>query len=229
MVDAASMLWQPVHQHGEVVAVLVVSWAARLTASAPWEVDAVALLGDELAIALDQETLMRRLRALAVVDPLTGVGNRRAWDEALDLELSRARRSRQALTVAMFDLDHFKHFNDTRGHAAGDELLVQFAAAAGDRIRDVDAFARWGGEEFALALPGCDAETAATIVERVRSAVPEGQTCSAGCAVWDGLETSSALLTRVDDALYVAKTRGRDRTVVDGRATVEPSGVAPTG
>jgi diguanylate cyclase (GGDEF)-like protein len=113
----------------------------------------------------------------------------------------------------MLDLDHFKRFNDERGHQAGDRLLKQAASAWAGRLRVIDVLARYGGEEFALALPGCGLEDALALVEGLRSATPGGQTCSAGVATWDGQEGPEELLGRADRALYSAKRAGRDRTV----------------
>jgi diguanylate cyclase (GGDEF)-like protein len=154
------------------------------------------------------------VRRLASIDPLSGIYNRRSWDDHLARELSRATRERRPLTVAMIDLDHFKRFNDEHGHPAGDRLLVETAAAWRSIIRATDILARYGGEEFAVALPDCSAEEAVVIMARLRAAVPMGQTCSAGVARWDGTESGAALIDRADRALYVAKNQGRDRLVV---------------
>jgi diguanylate cyclase (GGDEF)-like protein len=123
------------------------------------------------------------------------------------------------LTVAMLDLDHFKRFNDEHGHQAGDRLLRSVTAAWSGKLRTVDQLARYGGEEFIVLLPGAGAELATTVLERLRSATPAGQTFSAGVATWDGTETSEELLARSDEALYRAKRTGRDRTVVAGAAS----------
>jgi len=154
------------------------------------------------------------VRRLAAVDSLTGLYNRRSWDEHLARELARARRERRPLSVVMIDLDHFKRFNDERGHPAGDELLAEAAAGWRTAIRATDILARYGGEEFTLALPDCSADDAVTLVDRLRTAIPMGQTCSAGVACWDGKESVSNLVARADRALYQAKTQGRNRVVV---------------
>jgi diguanylate cyclase (GGDEF)-like protein len=154
------------------------------------------------------------VRRLASIDPLSGIYNRRSWDDHLARELARATRERRPLTVAMIDLDHFKRFNDQHGHPAGDKLLVETATAWRSIIRATDILARYGGEEFAVALPDCSAEEAVAIMARLRAAVPMGQTCSAGVARWDGAESGAALMDRADRALYLAKNQGRDRLVV---------------
>ncbi len=114
----------------------------------------------------------------------------------------------------MLDLDHFKRFNDTRGHQTGDRLLKEVAVAWNDELQPSDILARYGGEEFALALPACPLAQAQSIVERLRSRVPYEQSCSAGIACWNGSETAADLLDRADHALYRAKAAGRDQVVL---------------
>ena len=154
------------------------------------------------------------LAHVARTDALTGAPNRRAWDEQLALELARSARAGTPVTVALLDLDHFKAFNDRRGHQAGDRLLREATAAWRDALREVDLLARYGGEEFGVILPGCRPEEAAVIVDRLRALTPDGETTSAGVAAWDGMESADALVARTDRALYRAKRGGRDVTVV---------------
>jgi len=159
------------------------------------------------------------LRRVARTDALTGAPNRRAWDEQLAVELARARRTGAPVSVALLDLDHFKAFNDRRGHPAGDRLLREATAGWHGQLRAVDVLARYGGEEFGLILPGCAPAEAAAIVDRLRSLTPDGETSSAGVAGWDGRESAEELVARTDRALYGAKRAGRDRTVVAGAIT----------
>jgi diguanylate cyclase (GGDEF)-like protein len=111
----------------------------------------------------------------------------------------------------MIDLDHFKQFNDTYGHPAGDRLLKAGAAAWSGQLRTVDHLARYGGEEFIVLLPGTDVEQAMMILRRVLSLTPSAQTFSAGVATWNGTESAEELVGRADAALYEAKRAGRDR------------------
>ncbi|MFC4065305.1 sensor domain-containing diguanylate cyclase [Actinoplanes subglobosus] len=211
MVDGRSMLWQPVIVDGTVTAVLAVGWRRRVESVSDYRTRAVALLGDETALALEHERLLRRLERMAFTDTLTALPNRRAWQESMDRMVADAEVSGEPLTVAIADLDHFKRYNDTYGHAAGDELLQRAAAAFAAGIRDEDSLARWGGEEFMFALPATDTADAIVVLDRMRAAMPDSQTCSVGVATWDGREPITQLLKRADDALYRAKHDGRDR------------------
>jgi diguanylate cyclase (GGDEF)-like protein/PAS domain S-box-containing protein len=161
----------------------------------------------------EREELLGRMEAMARTDPLTGLPNRRSWDEEVRLAMARAQRQDQPLALAMVDLDRFKAYNDAHGHPAGDALLAEAAASWRVAVRVTDFLARYGGEEFALLLPDCPPDEAAAVVDRLRAATPEDQTCSAGIACWDGSETPEELVARADAALYEAKSGGRDRIV----------------
>lgn len=150
---------------------------------------------------------------LAAADPLTGLANRRHWDREIDRLLAQSDRSQEPLCVAMIDLDHFKRFNDSYGHYSGDTLLRDCAGAWEALLRSCDVIARIGGEEFALALPGCGLDRAEEVVARLRQVMPSDETFSSGIARWNGTETAQDLLIRADMALYTAKAIGRDCTV----------------
>jgi diguanylate cyclase (GGDEF)-like protein len=171
------------------------------------------MASESAAIARERAELMATLAEVARTDDLTGLANRRAWDEALTRELARSKRESTPLSIGIIDFDRFKDYNDVHGHQAGDRLLKQLAAAWRDQLRATDVLARYGGEEFALALPGCDLSDATVLIERMRAATPAEQTVSAGIAVWDGDESAEDLFGRADRALYAAKEAGRDRIV----------------
>ncbi|MEV4639984.1 GGDEF domain-containing protein [Actinoplanes sp. NPDC049548] len=159
------------------------------------------------------ELQARQVRELSRTDELTGLPNRRAWNDELPRALERARRDGGPVCVAVLDLDRFKHFNDSYGHPAGDRLLKEASAAWHAALRRVDTIARYGGEEFAVLLPGADLSEAGATVARALAGTPLGQTFSAGIALWDGAETSDELVARADTALYAAKAAGRNRIV----------------
>jgi diguanylate cyclase (GGDEF)-like protein len=202
------MLFQPVRRGGVPVGVLVIGWAERTPAGR--RAAMIGLLSTEAAFAIDTADLVERLTGLASVDSLTGVLNRRGWD--VQVELVFGDHSNKPICVAMLDIDCFKAFNDSRGHQSGDRLLKEAAAGWRDSLRAGDVLARYGGEEFAILLPACDLQQAGVIVDRLRDAMPGGQTCSAGIAQWDGRESPDAVIRRADEALYAAKAAGRDRT-----------------
>jgi diguanylate cyclase (GGDEF)-like protein len=185
------------------------------------------LLGALLWLLVQVGALYREVERLARTDGLTGVANRRAWDDELPRELARAARSGQQLCVALLDLDHFKAYNDRHGHQAGDRLLKAAAAAWQGRLRKTDLLARYGGEEFAVLLPDCGLANAMEIAERLRTAQPE-ITCSLGVAAWDDREAVTELVARADRALYAAKAAGRDRSHAAPGATAAPAAQAPT-
>ena len=163
--------------------------------------------------AVEISRLVSRLEGLARTDPLTGVPNRRVWEEELPRELDRARRMGTGLCLAMIDLDDFKSYNDRFGHQAGDQVLKEAAGAWRAEVRSTDLLARYGGEEFAVLLPDCGLDSAMEIAERLRAAPPEC-TCSIGVAAWDRREAATELVARADRALYAAKAGGRNRYVL---------------
>jgi len=209
----SSVLFQPVLQEGSPIGVLITYWREAIASLDPEVAQTVALISAEASIAIERAQLMDRLERAARTDDLTGLLNRRAWDEYLEREISRARRSGAPLCVAFLDLDRFKDYNDGFGHQAGDRLLKQAAAAWGERLRDTDLLARYGGDEFAVALLDCELEEAVELLERLREATPEDESSSAGVVCWDRRESASELITRADRLLYAAKNGGRDRVV----------------
>ena len=168
------------------------------------------LIAGEAGASLHAARLRAELEASAITDPMTGALNRRAWDRALVDLTTAAGRTGRPLGLALLDLDNFKAYNDAFGHNAGDRLLREFAEDARRCLRVGDVFARWGGEEFVVALPDCAPEESTRIVERVRRAVPDGRTCSAGLTTWVPGEPVTSCIARADAALYDAKQGGRD-------------------
>jgi len=191
-----------------------------------------------VAICLENAVNLERLQRLGLTDTLTGVSNRRYFDQRLGEELQRAARSGEPLSCLLVDVDHFKRVNDTHGHLTGDAVLRQVAALIRGQLRASDVLARYGGEEFAALLPRSGPRQAREVAERVRQAVagsrfpaPEGGhfpvTVSIGAATYEparGPAPEGALLVgRADRALYEAKASGRNRVVSAGRLE-EPAG-----
>jgi diguanylate cyclase (GGDEF)-like protein len=169
-----------------------------------------------------------QLAALARTDPLTGIANRRTWDHEISRACAQAREDGGLLYVALLDMDHFKHYNDTHGHSAGDDLLRQASRAWAEAVPPPGFLARWGGEEFAVALPTTSPEAALAQLDGLRAIMPQGQTCSVGVARWDRAETPAALLRRADQALYEAKAGGRNRMVLRDDAKILTESTNPT-
>ncbi len=170
----------------------------------------------------EMKRLEEELRRLATTDALTGIANRRHFFELAEKELARAQRYGRAPALIMFDIDHFKKINDRLGHPAGDAVLRHIARTVQGELRTSDVFGRIGGEEFAVLLPESDPDQAAQTAERLRQAVaalrvkippaPVACTISAGVAVpRSAAETIDGLIQRADEALYTAKSRGRDQ------------------
>ena len=171
-----------------------------------------------------RERMERELVLRANLDPLTKIPNRRHFEEQAREEFVRCQRTRQPMSLLLLDVDHFKWINDTHGHAAGDEVLRVFSDALSEQVRRIDIVGRLGGEEFAVVMPGADRERAEEAAERLRARVaglridmPSGLvrlTVSIGvteCDVWT--EHLADVLARADEAMYQAKTSGRDQVV----------------
>lgn len=170
-------------------------------------------VGDQLGIAISNAKLFEETRELSLKDPLTGLANRRLMYEALARDAARAEREGSPLSALMLDLDRFKDFNDAEGHVAGDELLTKVGRMVKETVRESDLVARYGGEEFFVLLPGIDAAAAREAAERIRRAVEEATpvTVSLGVAEWRKGVTVDSFIKAADDALYLAKERGRNR------------------
>jgi two-component system cell cycle response regulator len=165
----------------------------------------------------------RRLESLLFEDPLTGLANRRYILTQLGSFVSGSRRHGRPLSAAIVDIDHFKAVNDAHGHAAGDAVLVAVTGVLRSHVRAEDHLGRLGGEEFLAVLPDTDADAAMAVAERMREEVGATAverdglrltvTVSLGVAAWDPDEPPELLLRRADEALYAAKSFGRDRAV----------------
>lgn len=208
----------PIQQaDGEVVGLLVMKGGdvARLEAFEPLVEDGYASV-----------TARQQTAALVFVDGLTGIANRRRFDIDLDCVVGHAANTHTPVAVAMFDVDHFKNFNDNNGHQAGDDVLRSVAELISANLRSTDVVYRYGGEEFVALLPGATTEDAYDVVERIRRIVErtafEGDSCQPSGTVTLSVgvaarpESDGASLVRAADiALYEAKTSGRNRVVVE--------------
>jgi diguanylate cyclase (GGDEF)-like protein len=189
------------------------------------------ILGREFSILRERLTqsnqqlkvALTKIEELAITDELTGLYNRRHLLDRLDKQRAIANREGTSFVLGFVDLDKFKSINDQFGHGVGDEVLCQFSDLLQESIREVDLVARYGGEEFVLLLNGVGIETAAVVVERIRSAVESlrfsdqklAMTISVGITEYRAPETAKETLERADKLLYQAKQDGRNRVVQD--------------
>lgn len=185
-------------------------------------------LGNLAALAIDRARLHAKTVAMAEVDGLTGVYNRRFYENEVVRVLEYAHRQKKTLSIIVFDIDFFKKYNDTYGHLVGDQLLKEVGRLLTQHIRASDIVARYGGEEFVVLLSDTVPEAAAQVAEKLRQMIKNaalasgrvtGMTLSAGVAGTVGLESADELFSRADKALYQAKAQGRDCVVVFNPAT----------
>jgi diguanylate cyclase len=205
-VGARSLVVVPLVHAGEAAGVLKV-FSARRAAVGDDEARVLALLGNVIGTGLARAELHDRLAEHASTDSLTGLANRRSWDDQLGRALAHATRSSETLSIAVCDVDRLKQVNDREGHAAGDALIRDVARCLSDGARAADLLARIGGDEFALLLPGADRDAAADVLERLTAHLPAGRSVSIGIAEWDGRETAAELVARADARMYERKRR----------------------
>lgn len=214
---------QSLHGRARQLGKLIAERAAAGKAVPPVEYDALIEVTERF------EAVARRLRdafrkAVAELDPLTGLANRVTMLRELAAELDRAKRSGQPCGIALADIDRFKAVNDTHGHAAGDKVLAAAAGRFLSHLRPYDTIYRYGGEEFLICLPNADLATARGVLERLRQTLAEAPvpvdadltlavTSSFGLAMADDAAGLKTLIERADAALYEAKRAGRDRVV----------------
>ena len=196
------------HRDGRVVHVLLASSVVRAEDGTPLH------LLCHIQDVSERHRLEERLRALADRDDLTGLLNRRRFEEELDRQIARCGRTGEPAVLAVIDLDRFKQVNDTHGHAAGDDVLRAAGGAMAERVRAGDVLARLGGDEFGVILPGADAESATTAAAGIAAAVRErtaahGVTASIGLTPLRADDRVAVAMRRADAAMYAVKATGR--------------------
>ena len=222
--DARNVVVLPLTAEGEPLGALAVERGGPLGVKLP--VRAVTMLNQyaaNAAMAVRNARLMAEVERLANEDGLTGLANRRVFETALAREVARSRRTHEPLSLVVFDVDHFKRVNDTRGHQAGDDVLRRVARVLAAGARDVDLVARYGGEEFTVILPSCTLDDAVGVAERMRAGMASdpclaGVTLSAGVAALPvNAGDEDGLIAAADEAMYASKRAGRNRTTRSAR------------
>lgn len=215
----------PMIAQGESLGILFLQGKETGNSARPVNEQLAITASEQIAMAIANLRLRETLRNQSILDPLTGIYNRRFMEETLAREIRRAERNQRELSVLMFDLDHFKQFNDTFGHEAGDALLRELGQLLKSSIRGGDVACRFGGEEFVLILPEITINDAKQRAEELRQKTRQltvthrGQalgivTVSLGAATYPKHAlTAEELLHMADKALYQAKAKGRDRVI----------------
>ncbi len=229
---AHNVVVAPIAVDGDDLGVVVAEWGGGAKAQIPSStVHALAQAAMHTALGLRNAQLLGEIERLATRDSLTGLANRRLFDESLHREIARSQRLATPLSLLVFDIDHFKQVNDTYGHQTGDAVLREVASALVANTKKFDVAARYGGDEFVVLLPGCSRDDATGVAQRVRSGIVAcvGEapvTVSVGVATTpDNAADAERLLAAADAALYEAKRTGRDRVAVStrGRESAMPA------
>jgi diguanylate cyclase (GGDEF)-like protein len=197
-------------------------WGKNLTKA---DLPIMSIFAKQIGVSLERARLFQEVQSLALTDPLTGLQNRRSLFELGRVEFARAHRMNRAFCCMMLDLDHFKEVNDTYGHLVGDQVLREFARRCKNSVREVDLVGRYGGEELIILLPETDGKTAMQVAERLRKSIAAApiriedieiaMTASIGVAAKDeNTSQLDTLIARADQAMYIAKHKGRNRVAM---------------
>ena len=209
-IGARSLVVVPLLHAGRAAGVLKV-YSGEAGAVGADEARVLGLLGNVIGTGLARAELFATMSEHASTDALTGLANRRSWDDQLSRAIAHAARTHETLSVAVCDVDGLKQLNDREGHAAGDDLIRGIAHRWRADARAADLIARIGGDEFAILLPGADEVAAQDVVERLIAVLPSGVSVSFGIAEWDLREDGTELMSRADLRMYDVKRRGRAR------------------
>jgi len=223
--DAVNFVLVPLVAEDESLGVVVAEWGNRRDRIPALTVDTLAQSASHAALSLRNTWLLAEVERLATRDGLTGLANRRLFEESLEREIARSGRRGSPLALVVLDIDHFKDVNDTLGHQAGDAVLREVGQVLSEKTKASDLPARYGGDEFVVLLPDCSSADSVTVAERLRAAVAARLTTvkvtvSAGTAALpDNAHDGERLVAAADAALYEAKRSGRNQSL---RSTRQP-------
>lgn len=223
----SAMMCAPLRIERKIIGVLTVEEKETDENFTDSDLEFLSLIAAETGIAIEKARLYERMEQMSVTDGLTGVANRRYFDMRFHDELLKAKRYSLPLSVTLMDIDNFKSFNDTYGHAVGDEVLKAVARNLKSNVRETDLVARYGGEEFIIVSPDCETDKAGTTADRLRQNLEQMEvygneeypslkiTMSLGVANYpDDSQAEEALLKAADDALYASKKSGRNQVTI---------------
>lgn len=231
--DGENIAILPLFAEGEPIGALVIEQSGGTHRMERRAITTLTQFAVHASLSLRNAWLLQEIQKIAATDGLTGIANRRTFEEVLEREISRARRNGEQVTLVMLDIDHFKKLNDTHGHQTGDDVLRAAAQGLANSCRDFDIAARYGGEEFAVILPACSPRESLVAGDRLRGAIanadlPVPVTSSAGVATFPAhASDAQSLIKAADEALYESKRSGRDR-VTRSRRSPAPDGIFTT-
>jgi len=224
MPDSRNIVVVPLFAEGVPIGAFVVEHAGRSQRIERRTLATLSQFAAHASLALRNAWLLEEIHKVAATDGLTGIANRRTFEEVLEREVSRARRNGEQVTLVLLDIDHFKKLNDTHGHQTGDDVLRATGAALASQCRDFDTPARYGGEEFAVILPSCSPRESLVAGDRLRTGIAKAEmpvpvTASAGVATFPTHASDpQSLIKAADEALYESKRSGRDRVTRSRRS-----------
>jgi diguanylate cyclase (GGDEF)-like protein len=207
----------PLSAAGKITGVLMINYKTPRHYPSKNTLKLYQSIGSQIAMAIINITLYDETKQLSLHDPLTGLANRRVMEKTISSHFMRSKRYSSSFSMIMADIDHFKNYNDTRGHLEGDKLLTKIAEILSHEVRNVDIVIRYGGEEFLIVLPEIDGAEAFTVAERIRKTIEEKTDVTMSLGVASSVKGSfdeKEIIKKADIAMYRSKEKGRNRAEI---------------